>query len=124
MVDLASQGQFAAANDAEWRFHVKIADVAELGLLRRTWTSVDDIGRLTTLQLAARYRSFPRYLSVLAERHRDLLAILARREPPKAADAGRQHLEAMHQVFLADIEDSERRTLGRHASSSRPSVVG
>lgn len=122
MDDLAARGMFLAANDAEWRFHTKIADVAQLGLLRRTWTSVDDLGRLTTLQLFARHGSFPKYLSVLAARHRDLIGILEGRDPQMAAEAGRAHLDEMHQVFLADIDDAEKQA--NAAQRGTPPVLG
>lgn len=104
MASWAAEGAFVAANNAEWKFHAKIADIAQLGLLRRTWTSVDDLGRLTTVQLMAQHGSFPRYLAVLAETHVGLLGILAAGDPQVAADAGRAHLEEMHQLFLADLE--------------------
>ena len=104
MAGWAAQGAFVEANNAEWKFHATIADVAELGLLRRTWTSVDDLGRLTTIQLKAQHGSFPRYLALLATRHRDLLEVLTSGDPQRAAEAGRNHLDEMHQLFLADLE--------------------
>jgi DNA-binding GntR family transcriptional regulator len=105
MAEQGARGEFVAANTAEWKFHAKIADVAQLGLLRRTWTSVDDMGRLTTLQLVATHGSFPRYLSDLAERHERLLDVLEAGNPRRAADIGREHLEEGHRLFLADLED-------------------
>jgi DNA-binding GntR family transcriptional regulator len=122
MADWARRGAFVAANNAEWKFHVKIADIAQLGLLRRTWTSVDDLGRLTTVQLMAQHGSFPRYLAVVAERHIDLLAALSAGDPQLAADAGRAHLVAMHELFLADLEGPpvRARSRDRGARALRP----
>jgi DNA-binding GntR family transcriptional regulator len=104
MAHLAMTDQFVAANEAEWRFHSTIADAAALGLVRRTWTSIDDLGRLTTRQLYARHGSFPVYLANLAERHRAVIEVLRERNPERAAAMGRSHLDEMHQLFLADIE--------------------
>jgi DNA-binding GntR family transcriptional regulator len=104
MAGWAAKGAFVAANNAEWKFHAKIADIAQLGLLRRTWSSVDDLGRLTTVQLMAQHGSFPRYLAALENRHTELLEVLAAGDPPAAAAAGRNHLEEMHRLFLADLE--------------------
>jgi len=116
MASWATRGAFVAANNAEWQFHAKIADIAQLGLLRRTWTSVDDLGRLTTVQLMAQHAAFPRYLAVLAKRHVELLDVLAAGNPELAADAGRAHLEEMHQLFLADLQASPR------AAAPRPNT--
>ena len=103
IADWAKRGEFVAANNADVKFHAKIADVAQLGLLRRTWTTIGDLGRLTTTQLAAGQNAFPRYLEGVANLNRDLLRVLSLRDPRAAAEAGRSHLEAVHQLFLADL---------------------
>ena len=103
MAWLASQGDFIAANEAEAAFHARIADVAELGLLRRVWASVDDLGRMTTRQLFARHAAFPSYLAGLDESHTELIEVLRQRDPERAAQAAREHLDDNHQRFLADL---------------------
>ena len=104
MAGWAAQGAFVEANNAEWKFHATIADVAELGLLRRTWTSVDDLGRLTTIQLKAQHGSFPRYLAGVATSHAELLGVLESGDPIAAATASLAHIDEIHQLFLADLE--------------------
>ena len=108
MAHLATTGQFIAANEAEWRFHATIADVAQLGLIRRTWSSLDDLGLLTARQLNARYQAFPIYLASLAERHRVVIDVLRTQDPIRAAEVARTHLDEMHELYLADIEAAER----------------
>jgi len=106
MAQESARGAFVAANTAEWKFHAKIADVAELGLLRRTYTIIDDMGRLTTLQLMASHGSFPRYLEGLVANHVRLLDALLEGDPKRAAAVGREHLDENHAVFLADLGDA------------------
>jgi DNA-binding GntR family transcriptional regulator len=117
MAEYAGRGEFLSANTAEWRFHVKIADVAQLGLLRRTWTSLDELGRLTTVQLMAAHGSFPRYLADLAERHIGLVEVLASGDAARAAAAGLEHLDEGHRLYLADLEDPPSPTVRRPAQS-------
>jgi DNA-binding GntR family transcriptional regulator len=109
MAHLASVGDFMSANEADTKFHAAIADVAQLGLLRKTWRSVDDLGGLTTRQLFRQYESLPAYLSDLVGSHRALVATLRTRDPVAAAEAAREHLDDTHRRFLLDIERHEAR---------------
>jgi DNA-binding GntR family transcriptional regulator len=101
---LVGQNDFLAANEAEAAFHVRIADAADLGLLRRVWASVDDLGRMTTRQLFAGHRHFPSYLAGLVVSHQLLIDVLRSRDPDRAASAAREHLDDNHRRFLADLE--------------------
>ncbi len=100
---LVSEGDFIAANEAEATFHARIADCADLGLLRRVWASVDDLGRMTTRQLFARHTAFPSYLARLVSSHEELIEVLRSRDPARAAEAAREHLDENHRRFLADL---------------------
>jgi DNA-binding GntR family transcriptional regulator len=104
MAYLVSQDDFLAANEAEAAFHVRIADAADLGLLRRVWASVDDLGRMTTRQLFSGHQLFPSYLAGLVTSHQLLIEVLRSRDPIRAAQAAREHLDDNHRRFLADLE--------------------
>lgn len=104
MATFVSAGDFMAANEADTRFHATVADIAHLGLLRRTWRSVDDLGGLTTRQLFARYESLPTYLADLVSSHRSLLATLRTGDAQAAAEAARTHLEDTHRRILTDMD--------------------
>jgi len=103
MAWLVEQGDFLAANEAEATFHVRIADAADLGLLRRVWASVDDLGRMTTRQLYADHQDFPSYMAGLVDNHRALIDVLRGRDPVLAAQAAREHLDDNHRRFLDDL---------------------
>ena len=108
MAKYVAKGDFMSANDADTRFHSAIADLAQLGLLRRTWRSVDDLGGLTTRQLFGRHSSLPTYLGHLVSSHRELVAVLRAGDPAAAATAAREHLEDTHRQFLDDMENNRQ----------------
>jgi DNA-binding GntR family transcriptional regulator len=115
MAHLAAIGDFMSATEADTKFHATIADVAQLGLLRRTWRSVDDLGRVTTRQLFENYTSLPTYLGDLVSSHQALVSTLRMRDPAAAAEAAREHLEDTHRRFLADMERHDA-----HGASAAP----
>ena len=95
---------FQAVNEADLRFHTTVADVANFGLLRHIWKSVDDAGLLVTRQIVQEGKPVRHYLANVVESHRALIAALRTRDPAIAAEAVRSHLVDVQRRYELDLE--------------------
>jgi DNA-binding GntR family transcriptional regulator len=104
MEHVVRMNDFAAVADTDVRFHATIADVANFGLLRYVWKSVDDAGLLTSRQIVRDGRSAENYMENVAESHRALISALRSGDPNLAAQAARAHLLDAQERFQRDLE--------------------
>ncbi len=104
MEHLRRMNDFPAVSDADVRFHAAVADVADFGLLRRVWTSVDEAGRLTTRHIYKDGHTFEHFLEDVVESHRILIDVLRNADPILASDAARQHLLNVQRRYQLDLD--------------------
>lgn len=111
MMAAAERGDLRDANIHDYRFHELIFESSKNTLLLETWHSLHfEIRSLVT------YVALPTELGNIATSHRPILRALEKRDPVRAGDEMRRHVERWGHLIIQRYAEDERNEVRRRGA--------